>query len=98
MSAAVFMLLFAMLFATFVTLAALKRYMTQNSYYASAPATVTTKAFWRPRFWKPSATARAWWLSVWMRKGSATFTRKSRCEASGIPSKQPNRGHSVKCV
>lgn len=98
MNAAVSMLLFVMLFATFATLAALKRSTTQTSYYASAPATVMTRASWRRRFWKPSATARAWWLSVWTRKGSATSIRKSMSGASGIPSKQPNRGPSVKCV
>lgn len=98
MNAAVSMLLFVMLFATFATLAGLKRFMTPNSYYASAPAIVTTKAFWRPRFWKPSATARAWLLSGWIRKGSAMFTRKYTLKARGIQSKQPSRGHSVRCV
>lgn len=98
MNAAVSMLLFVMLFATFATLAALKRSTTQTSYYASAPATVMTRASWRRRFWKPSATARAWLLSGWIRKGSAMFTRKYTLKARGIQSKQPSRGHSVRCV
>ena len=98
MNAAVSMLLFVMLFATFVTLAGLKRYMTPSTCYGSGKATAMTKAFWRRPFWRPSATVRAWWLSVWTRKGSATSIRKSMSGASGIPSKQPNRGHSVKCV
>lgn len=98
MSVAVFMLLFAMLCATFATLAGLKRYMMPNTCYSSGKATAMTKAFWRPRFSKPSATARAWWRSGWIRKGSAMFSRKSTLKARGIPSKRPNRGPLAKCA
>lgn len=98
MSAVVSMLLFVMLFATFATLAGLRRYMTPTSYYASGPATVTTKAFWRPRSWKRLATARAWWRSVLIKKGSAMFSRKSTSGGNGIRLKRPSHGTLAKCA
>lgn len=98
MNAAGYMLLFVMLFATFVTLAAWKLCTRLIGYFNSGRATATTRRYWRHLSLKLSAIVRAWSLSGWIAGAFVMFSLKSVCAALGIRSKQRSLGSLVKCA